>query len=370
MSIFGYKINTFRRFNFSSIAPFVLLAILIFAFVLFHYLQSRPEAPPFSPSTSSGVWQVFFTDPQGSAARSLKGGPDAALVEAIDAAQYSIDIALYHLNLWSVRDALLRAHGRGVNVRLVTDNGRMNERTIEDLQDVGIIVRSDHGSHIMHHKFVTIDGYLLWTGSMNLTLHGAYREDNHFIRILSREAVENYRVEFEEMWHWDRYGASSQPDTPYPIIELDGIRIETYFSPDDGASSHILEWIENAQTEIDFLAFTFTSDPIGEALLQRHREGVPIHGVLEASQAKVAGAETKKLGLAGVDIRLDSNPENMHHKVMIFDQAVVLLGSYNFTRSAEEKNDENLMIIHDPALAARFLLEFERIYQAAIPWTP
>jgi phosphatidylserine/phosphatidylglycerophosphate/cardiolipin synthase-like enzyme len=362
--------NIMRRFAVSSIAPFVLLAALVASFLLFQELQSPHETPSSLPAASSGIWEIYFTDPEGPQSASLKGGPDAALVEAIDGARSSIDMAIYHLDLWSVRDALIRAYQRGVRVRLVTDDGRMDERAIKDLQKVGILVISDHGPHIMHHKFVVIDGDEVWTGSMNLTLQGAYRENNHFIRILSRELAANYQVEFDEMWRWDRFGASSQANTPNPIIDMNGIKIETYFSPDDGASSRIVELIQSADEAIDFLAYALTSDPIGEALLQRHREGLPIRGVVEASQSKGAGAETSKLGLAGIDIRLDANPENMHHKAMIFDHSIVLLGSYNFTRSAEENNDENLLIIHDPALAAEFLIEFEQIYHAAIPWNP
>jgi len=359
-----------RRLFLSSIAPLGLLAALISFFFLFQKLQSRPETPLSQPASSSGIWEIYFTDPEGPQSASLKGGPDAALVEAIDSARFSVDMAIYHLDLWSVRDALIQAYQRSLTVRLITDDGRMDERAIKDLQKVGIAVISDHGSHIMHHKFVVIDGDEVWTGSMNLTLSGAYRENNHFIRILSSELAVNYQVEFDEMWKSDRFGAASQADTPNPLINVSGIQIETYFSPDDGASSRIVELIQGAQEGIDFLAFALTSDPIGEALLQRHREGLPIRGVVEASQSKATGAETSKLGLAGIDIRLDANPENMHHKAMIFDQSIVLLGSYNFTRSAEEKNDENILIIHDPALAAQFLIEFERIYQSAIPWKP
>lgn len=353
-----------------SIAPITLLLALIASFLLFQNFRSRPQAASSTMPVSSGIWEIYFTDPEGPNSRSLKGGPDAALVTAIDAAQFSVDMAIYHLNLWSVRDALLRAHQRGLAVRLITDNGRMEDRTIRDLQRAGIAVKSDHGSHIMHHKFAILDGNEVWTGSMNLTLNGVYLENNHFIRILSKEVAENYQVEFEEMWKWDRFGASSLADTPYPFIDMGEIQVETYFSPDDGASSRIVELIQSAQQGIDFLAFAFTSDPIGEALLQRHWQGLLIRGVVEASQSKATGAEATKLGMAGIDIRLDANPENMHHKAIIFDRSIVLLGSYNFTRSAEERNDENMLIIHDPALAAQFLIEFERIYQAAVPWQP
>ena len=55
----------------------------------------------------------------------------------------------------------------------------------------------------------------------------------------------------------------------------------------------------------------------------------------------------------------------MHHKVFIVDEAVVITGSYNFTRSAAESNDENVLIIYSPEIAARYLEEFSRVYQQA-----
>ena len=88
---------------------------------------------------------------------------------------------------------------------------------------------------------------------------------------------------------------------------------------------------------------------------------------MEESQVQATGSETPRLRQAGIDIRLDSNSNNMHHKVILIDEAIVILGSYNFTGSAEEKNDENVLILHDPALASQFLIEFERIYRSAVP---
>ena len=70
---------------------------------------------------------------------------------------------------------------------------------------------------------------------------------------------------------------------------------------------------------------------------------------------------------AGLDVHLDGNPGLMHHKVMIIDGRIVVLGSYNFTASAETKNDENLMVINNPDIAAQFTREFQRVYALAQP---
>jgi phosphatidylserine/phosphatidylglycerophosphate/cardiolipin synthase-like enzyme len=164
-----------------------------------------------------------------------------------------------------------------------------------------------------------------------------------------------------------RFGALSRVDTPYPTVDLEGVSVEIYFSPDDGVLDRILEQMRSAEKSVEILAYALTTDTIGETLLELHRRGITVRGVVERSQEQASGSETPHLRQNGLDIRLDGNPENMHHKVIILDEATVVFGSYNFTRSAEEKNDENVLIVHDPALAAQFLIEFERIYESATP---
>ena len=69
---------------------------------------------------------------------------------------------------------------------------------------------------------------------------------------------------------------------------------------------------------------------------------------------------------AGLDVRLDGNLNGlMHHKVIIIDQKIVITGSYNFTAAAETTNDENVVIIFSPEVAAQYLQEFQRVYPQA-----
>ena len=120
-----------------------------------------------------------------------------------------------------------------------------------------------------------------------------------------------------------------------------------------------------AQERIRFLAFVFTSDEIADAMLERAQAGVVVQGVIESRNAGGDHSEYERLRVAVHDVLPDGNPYVMHHKVIIVDDATVILGSYNFTGSAEEKNDENLLIIHDAEVAALFVAEFGRVYEQA-----
>jgi phosphatidylserine/phosphatidylglycerophosphate/cardiolipin synthase-like enzyme len=353
----------------SVAAPALALLLLASAFWLF--ASTRPVSPvlPSSPIGDSGdAWlSVYLTDPGGPQADSLRGGPDARLAEAIEAARYSVDVAIYHLNLWSVRDALLRAAERGVRVRVVVESDGIFDPEVQDLIQAGIPVLGDRREPLMHHKFTLIDDVEVWTGSMNYSVGAAYRDNNVLLRIRDQAVAENYRREFDEMFTDDLFGPLSVADTPHPRVAIGATTVETYFAPDDGVARRLIELIAGARTEVDILAFTFTSDPLAEALLEAARRGVRVRAVFERDQAESAGSDVQRLQQAGLDVRLDNSEGNLHHKLLLVDGRVVATGSYNFTRSAEQANDENVVIFDDPAAAALLQAEFQRQYEAGSP---
>jgi phosphatidylserine/phosphatidylglycerophosphate/cardiolipin synthase-like enzyme len=126
--------------------------------------------------------------------------------------------------------------------------------------------------------------------------------------------------------------------------------------------------LDTAQTSIEFLAFSFTSDPLGEAIMRAHRDGLVVRGIMDEDQASSnAGTELHAFKRAGLDLRLDGNPGQMHEKVLIIDGEVVVVGSYNFSRNANETNDENLLVIHNRSIAGQYRSEFERLYALGTP---
>ena len=313
-----------------------------------------------------GWYEVYFSDPGSPTADNYRGGPDEALAEAIDQARFQVDVAAYDFDLWSLRDALITAHRRGVSIRVVVETSHLDEEAVQDLIGAGIPVVDDQNAGLMHNKFVVIDGAQIWLGSMNLTVNGAYKNNNNLLNIRSSRLAENYTKEFEEMFTGRFFGNQTVSDTPHQLIDLNGVQIETYFSPDDGTSQRIVELIQSAKESIYFLAFSFTSDPIAEAMLERAYEGVTVVGVFDESQYySNTGTEFDRLYDAGLDVRLDGNPKFMHHKVIIIDEAIVITGSYNFSASAENSNDENTLIIHSSNIALKYMAEFERIYAEA-----
>lgn len=330
-------------------------------------IQTLPADAPAPPPETS--WhQIYFTKPNEPTSRTYRGGPDAALAEAIRAARISIDLAVMQFNLWSLRDALLDAQRRGLQVRMVTESEYLNEAEVQTLLDAGIPVMGDQREGLMHNKFVIIDRQEVWIGSMNLTISDGYRNNNNLLRIRSKELAQNYTVEFEEMFESGQFGPGSPANTPYPRIRLGESVLETYFSPDDGAAARIAALIHSAQESIQFMAFSFTSDNLAQAIIARAAQGVRVQGVMETAQHKSnIGDEYDRFTAAGLDIRLDGNSNQMHHKVIIIDRKIVITGSYNFTHNAENKNDENVLVIFDPGIAAQYLIEFEQVFAQGNP---
>ena len=327
--------------------------------------------------TVSGDWiAVSFTAPRFPDEQAdHSGGIDLDLVTLIDSGQQRVDVAAYDLDLDTVSAALIRAHDDGVQVRLVTDESNAGEEAVTRLRQAGIpvVARPDEGHGIMHDKFVVVDEAWVWTGSWNMTDNGTYRNNNNGVLIASRAIADDYATEFEEMFT-NRFGPSSPANTPNPLVNLEGqdrpVQVEVYFAPEDGVADHLIQALSSAQSTVRFMAFQFTSEPVADALIELVGRGITVQGVVEERSADAPYSQVARLRAGGVEVFVDGNPYIMHHKVMIVDDQVVVLGSYNFTLSAEEENDENLLIVHDPEVAAAFLGEFGRVLQQAQAATP
>lgn len=313
-----------------------------------------------------GSIAVAFTAPRyPDVVAERRDGMDEPLAYVIGQAQKSVDVAAYDFDLFRVADALIAAQKRGVTVRVVAETDNTDRAELRRLAQAGIPIVADPTDAFMHNKFVIIDRQSVWTGSWNFTNTETYRNNNNIVMLTSARLAENYTVEFEEMFVERKFGAGSPANTPYNRVELDGVLVENYFAPEEPIRQRILELVGEARSEVVFMAFTFTDAEIAKLLNRKLREGVTVRGVIEARNVNDMGSQFAALQQAGIDLLADGNPYTMHHKVIVVDGAVVIAGSYNFTRRAAETNDENVLIIHDAEIAARYLEEFARVYRQA-----
>ena len=133
-----------------------------------------------------------------------------------------------------------------------------------------------------------------------------------------------------------------------------------YFSPGGEATSAIREALYHAKSTVLVQAYSFTSAPIADALVKAHKRGVNVQVILDRSQRTQKYSSADFLVNSGIPTRIDAAHAIAHNKVMIIDNEVVITGSFNFTKAAEEKNAENLLVIHNRELAARYTDNWHR----------
>ncbi|MFK7802747.1 MAG: phospholipase D-like domain-containing protein [Anaerolineae bacterium] len=333
---------------------------------------SGSGAPPviIEPEISdpNNIWyEVYFTNPTCPDEELRTGGLDEVIADDLSFAEVQIDIAAFDLDSEPLIEALIAARQRDVNVRVVVDNEHTPESTINRLRRNGMSVVTDDRSALMHNKFILIDGRILWTGSMNFSSNGVFCNNNNVVRIDSPRLVSNYLAEMDEMYLERVFGPKSPENTQF-TFQVNGVEIENYFAAEDELAPIIGRVIARADEEILFMAFSFTSDDIGEQLMERGEAGLSIRGVFETTGATSRYSYYNELlaaELPNIDVRRDGNPRIMHHKVFILDRKTVVFGSYNFTGNANDSNDENILIVHDREFAQFFVEEFEFVWSEA-----
>jgi phosphatidylserine/phosphatidylglycerophosphate/cardiolipin synthase-like enzyme len=127
------------------------------------------------------------------------------------------------------------------------------------------------------------------------------------------------------------------------------------FSPNGNCTAAIVEQIDNAKSEIFIQAYSFTSAPIAKALVDAHKRRIRVEAILDKSQKKEKYTSATFLANAGIPTFIDDKHAIAHNKVMVIDKEIVITGSFNFTKAAEEKNAENLLILKSKELAKLYL---------------
>ena len=153
---------------------------------------------------------------------------------------------------------------------------------------------------------------------------------------------------------------------PMPLEHEDQVAV--FFSPRGGCTEAIVQAIEQADTTICVYAFAFTSKSIADALGRAIERGIEVTILADREQSQHPWSQLPHLQKEGAAIFLDKVAGLSHNKVMILDGTAVLTGSFNWSKAAETRNRENLLIIKKKKLAARYLHNWQRALKKAIPY--
>ncbi len=264
------------------------------------------------------------------------------------------------------------------------------------------------GSGLMHHKFVVVDGSTVIVTSANFTtsdIHGDFRSSNsrgnpnNLLRITSPELARKFQEEFNLMWgdgpggRTDSRFGVKKPPRQFAPLQVGNNQIKLQFSPTgarvpwaESANGLIGRTLATAATSVDLALFVFAEQRLVDLLETRYRQGVMVRSLIDASFAYRYYSEgLDMLGVALPDQEcrypIDNQPwqnpittvgipqlpqgDLLHHKFAIIDGETIITGSHNWSASANYNNDETLLVITNPTVAAHFVREFDRLYQGA-----
>jgi phosphatidylserine/phosphatidylglycerophosphate/cardiolipin synthase-like enzyme len=334
-----------------------------------------PPAPgsgsPIGNGATSAWLKVYFTNPN--PPDQVGSGIDQFVLPEINNAQKTIDVTSFDLNLPSFVDALASAAQRGVQVRVVYDgkNGNLDLDAnqsptgqafdaIQALQNAGIpLVNGGRSTGLMHDKMIIIDGRILFMGSWNMSYNDTFRNNNNLLEITDPTLIANYQAKFNELFVDQKFGTHATVGAQTPQFNIGGVQVLNYFSPVDDVMDKLVALVNGAQHSVRFFIFTYTDQNLANAMISRFQAGVDVAGVIEnrgASQGALV-----PLACANVPVKVDGNKYTMHHKVIVIDESIVVTGSFNFTKSANNENDDNVLVIYDPSVAKQYLDEFDRV---------
>ena len=306
------------------------------------------------------------------------------LADFLAGAQRTLELALYDVRLHDdtgdlVRNALVGAHERGVDVRLlynldkpdrvpVPPPPKTEPELVESLPFTTVAIKG--WPDLMHHKYVIRDGAAVWTGSTNWTDDSWTREENVIAIVESSGVAARFRDDFEQLWKKRDVERSGKVDSS--PVDVDGKPVRAWFSPKRGEklAHEIGHAIGCAQRRVRIASPVITSGPILGTLAEVAADRkVDLAGVVDATQIfevrgqwEANGNATWKLpSLAFVLARGNftgkrSTPyapgavhDYMHAKVTVCDDTV-FVGSFNLSHSGEQ-NAENVLQIEDASLA-------------------
>lgn len=338
-------------------------------------------------SLSSGEMVVLFNFPVNNSVASSDENLaiyttqiDDSVASWIDRSMNTLDIAMYNLNRPVIEDAINDAYDRGVQIRFIAEGGNANIGLNYLNLNIPVLERENATSSGMHNKFMIIDADSTanaWVmgGSTNFSSN-MIDDPNNMIFIQDQSLARAYRVEFEEMWGGSdaqpnasasKFGEEKGNNTPHKFI-INGDDVELYFSPSDGTSSEIIKTMETANSTVLFSLLVFTRDDIADAIIDINNDFfTEASGMIE--QINVTGSEYQTLLDAGVDVlSYQGLPGQLHHKMVIVDHdspdddPIILTGSHNWSSSAENSNDENILIIHNADITNQYYQEYSARY--------
>lgn len=305
----------------------LIFVLITFSFGLVGYRLTHAELP-----TPDAPIQLYATE--------TNQDLQITFVQAIEDADRSIHLIIYSLKDKKVINALNRAAARGVDVQIICDHNASSGLADKVGGNIKVTYRNSKG--LMHQKILIVDQNLVLCGSANLTTASLKMHGNLVIGIFSPLLANDLLKKFDSM-------QSEGLVKTAPIIErkINDQDLEFWFFPDQSRGvEKIKELISSAEKSVRIAMFTWTRFDLAEAVVSAQKRGVKVEVVLDRNASNgVSKRVADKLLEGGVDVRVNSGPELLHHKFLLIDNATLLNGSANWTKAAFTNNDDFFLIL-------------------------
>ncbi|NJK74169.1 MAG: DUF655 domain-containing protein [Microcoleus sp. SU_5_6] len=314
-------------------------------------------------------------------------------------------------------------YGEFVKLADVDRDGKLSPEEIEQsdalviVKNAGIPVIDDtadgsKGSGLMHHKFAVIDGKTVIVTSANFTtsdIHGDFKESesrgnaNNLLQIENARLAQLFTQEFNIMWG---DGPGGKPDSKFGIkkpfrqvekVKVGDATVALQFSPvsqtvawENSPNGSINKSLAMAKKSVDLALFVFSDQQLANTLEKGSRQGVGVRALIDSNFIYRSYSEgLDMMGVSAIEncqLEAENRPwkqpltsvgtpqlpkgDRLHHKFGVVDTNTVITGSHNWSAAANRNNDETLLVIESPVVAAHFQREFDRLYEGAILGIP
>lgn len=334
---------------------------------------------------------------------SPNAGAGNLIVNVIQEAQTSIDIAAFVMTSEDIFSALIDAHNREVKIRIVVDAKSANTMgsDVQALIDQNIPVKLNNQFRIMHNKYIIIDGTSVQTGSFNYSASADKRNAENAIFLNEQPNIAKlYTDNFEKLFTDSKtihsikdlqieLGVTSESlnkEADFPVdktIKKDNTYFQSiqinsgivdvafsnacnYISSSPSAKHLILQVIQNAKDNIYMAAYDFSDSDIIGALEESQRKGVNLNIVLDY-KANSKNNAIDNLKTLGANVYLNKKFSIMHNKYIISDNNTLEMGSFNYTTSAENEQCNNILVFYNQdTLINSYMDDWNMLYQTSM----
>lgn len=325
----------------------------------------------------------------GTNAAYLDAAFDDTITAYINRAKYTLDIAVYNFTstagsmVAKIAQAANIANARGVMVRWIYNGSSTNSGLSLLDPAINTLASPTSASYgIMHNKFMVIDANsvnpddpIVMTGSFNFSAQQTTGDYNNIVFIQDKPVALAYYEEFNKMWG----GTGASPNlvnstfgvhksaSAQHVFSVDGKTVEVYFSPADATGSRLKTAISSSDHDLFFGIYTFTDTSMANLVKNKYNNGIAVRGIMDQYSTNYTTSLNTPYHILspilGNHLVIYSGADLYHNKIMLADALVpasdpqVFTGSFNWSLSAQNSNDENAVVIHDSTIANQYYQE-------------